>query len=223
MLPTDEAGWLAGDTRRKTTPVPGVRALCARARQSRAVFRLPVGDASEIKAAVPPPSAFPVRLRRLAGRGIAPAARRLVGCCRLVRSSVAGRRRLWPQANRRRRWGSRGHSPLRFLFPISCPYKKWGRLPGRDPAISAAEGGTYKAPRRSANKSPPPTGRKSLRDRRRSTTGKLRRSVSGKSKAAAGGNRRIEPHSERQNRIRGEPRANKAHTMTETRQNRWER
>ncbi|GKH48640.1 hypothetical protein CE91St45_32020 [Oscillospiraceae bacterium] len=45
-----------------------------------------------------------------------------------------GRRRLWPQANRRRRWGSRGHSPLRLLSPISCPHKKWGRLPGRDPA-----------------------------------------------------------------------------------------
>ena len=45
-----------------------------------------------------------------------------------------GRRRLWPKANRRRRWGSRGHGPLRLLSPISCPYKKWGRLPGRDPA-----------------------------------------------------------------------------------------
>ena len=84
-LPTDEAGWLAGDARRKTTPVPGVRALCARARRSRAVFRLPVGHASEIKAAVPPPSALPIRFRRLAGRGIAPAARRRAGCCRLVR------------------------------------------------------------------------------------------------------------------------------------------
>ena len=30
-LPTTEAGGLAGDTRRKTTPVPGVRAPCARA------------------------------------------------------------------------------------------------------------------------------------------------------------------------------------------------
>ena len=31
-------------------------------------------------------------------------------------------------------WGSRGHGPLRLLSPISCPYKKWGRPPGRDPA-----------------------------------------------------------------------------------------
>ena len=54
------------------------------------------------------PKAFRVRFRRLSGRGIAPVARRLVGCYRLVRSSVVGRRRLWPQANRRRRWGRRG-------------------------------------------------------------------------------------------------------------------
>mgnify|MGYP000812968932 CR=1 FL=1 len=40
--------------RRKTTPVPGVRALCACARRSRAVFRLPVGAARHAKAAVPP-------------------------------------------------------------------------------------------------------------------------------------------------------------------------
>ena len=46
------------DPRRKTTPVPGVRALCARARRSRAVFRFPVEDASEIKAAVPPRTHF---------------------------------------------------------------------------------------------------------------------------------------------------------------------
>ena len=137
--------------------------------------------------------------------------------------------------------GSRGVAPRALLWFLSWASKKGTRCrattdklrrsmsgkskptPGRDPAIPAAEGGTYKAPRRGANKSPPPAGRKSLRDRRRSTIAKLRRSVSGKSKAAAGGNRRTEPHSERQNRIRGEPRANTAHTMTETRQNRWER
>ena len=209
--------------RRKTTPVPGVRAPCARARRSRAVFRLPVDAARHAKAAVPPPSAFPVRLRRLAGRGIAPAARRRAGCCTPVRSSVAGAPPTLAEGQPEAARGSRGHSPLRLLSPISCPYKKWGRPPGRNPAIPAAEGGTYKAPRRGANKSPPPAGRKSLKDRRRSTTDKLRRSVSGKSKAAAGGNRRTAPHSERQNRIRGEPRANTAHTMTETRQNRWER
>ena len=53
------------------------------------------------------PEAPPVRFRRLAGRGIAPVARRRAGCCRLVRSSVTGRRRLWPQADRRRRGGRR--------------------------------------------------------------------------------------------------------------------
>ena len=53
-LPTTHTGWLAGDARRKTTPVPSVRAPCARARRSRAVFRLPVGAARHAKAAVPP-------------------------------------------------------------------------------------------------------------------------------------------------------------------------
>ena len=106
-LPTTETGWLAGDTRRKTTLVPGVRALCARARRSRAVFRLPVGAARHAKAAVPPLWELPVRFRGFSGRGIAPAARRRAGCCTLVRLSVTGRRRLWPKANRRRRWGRR--------------------------------------------------------------------------------------------------------------------
>ena len=104
--------------RRKTTPVPGVRAPCARARRSRAVFRLPVGDASEIKTAAPPLWELPVRFRRLAGRGVAPAARRLAGCCRLVRSSVAGRRRLCPKANRRRRGGQGGMAPCGFFPPF---------------------------------------------------------------------------------------------------------
>ena len=39
--------------------------------------------------------------------------------------------------------GSRGRSPLRLLSPISCPYKKWGRPPGRDPASSAASRAAY--------------------------------------------------------------------------------
>ena len=58
-----------------------------------------------MRAAVSPRKHPPVRFRGLVGRGIAPAARRLAGCCTPVRSSVAGRRRLWPQANRRRRGG----------------------------------------------------------------------------------------------------------------------
>ena len=105
--PTTEAGWLAKTTRRKTTPGTGVRALCARARRSRAVFCLPVVRCERNKSGRASPNALPVRYRRLSGRGIAPAARRLVGCCRLFRSSVAGRRRLWPKANRRRRGGQR--------------------------------------------------------------------------------------------------------------------
>ena len=44
MHPTTEAGWLAGDIQRKTTPVSGVRAPCARVRRSRAVFRLPADE-----------------------------------------------------------------------------------------------------------------------------------------------------------------------------------
>ena len=60
-----------------------------------------------MRAAVSPRKHPPVRFRGLAGRGIAPAARRLAGCCRLVRRSAAGHRRLWPKANRRRRGGQR--------------------------------------------------------------------------------------------------------------------
>ena len=83
VLPTTAAGRLGKTARRKTTPVPGVRAPCARARRSRAVFRLPAGAARHAKADVPPLWELPIRFRRLAGRGIAPAARRLAGCCRL--------------------------------------------------------------------------------------------------------------------------------------------
>ena len=93
------------DTRRKTTPVPGVRAPCARARQSRAVFRHPVGAARHANADVPPRThsqygsggsrAEALRPRRGGGRDA-------------VHPSVhpwTGRLRLWPQANRRRRGG----------------------------------------------------------------------------------------------------------------------
>ena len=100
--------------RRKTTPVPGVRALCTRARRSRAVFRLPVGAARHAKAAVPPLWELPVRFRRLAGRGIAPAARRLAGCCKLVRSSVNMASPTLAAGQPEAAWGSQGRSP-------SCP------------------------------------------------------------------------------------------------------
>ena len=127
VFPTTAAGRLGKATRRKTTPVPGVRALRARARRSRAVFRLPVGAARHAKAAVPPLWELPVRFRRLAGRGIAPAARRLAGCCTPVRSSMAGRRRLWPQANRRRRGGQGGEAPRALLWFLSWACKKGTR------------------------------------------------------------------------------------------------
>ena len=52
--PNDRSRKARQNPRRKTTPVPGVRAPCARARQSRAVFRLPVGAARHAKADVPP-------------------------------------------------------------------------------------------------------------------------------------------------------------------------
>ena len=65
--------------------------------------------------------------------------------------------------------GSRGPGPLRLLSPISCPHKKWGRLPGRDPAIPAAAGGTSGAPRRGAEKTPPGAARQ-IQDRRRGGT-----------------------------------------------------
>ena len=73
------------------------------------------------------PKAFRTRFRRLTGRGIAPAARRLAGCCKLVRSSVTGRRRLWPQANRRRRGGRRGEAPRALLWFLSWASKKGTR------------------------------------------------------------------------------------------------
>ena len=46
--------------------------------------------------------------------------------------------------------------PLSALLPpTSWACKKSARPPGRDPAISAAEGGTFRAPRRGAKKAPP--------------------------------------------------------------------
>ena len=58
LHPTSGCRKARQNPRRKTTPVPGVRALCARARRSRAVFRLPVGAARHAKAAVPPRAHF---------------------------------------------------------------------------------------------------------------------------------------------------------------------
>ena len=82
------------------------------------------------------PKAFRTRFRRLTGRGIAPAARRLAGCCKLVRSSVTGRRRLWPQANRRRRGGQGGAAPCGFFPPFLVRTRNG----------AARRGGTRQAP-----------------------------------------------------------------------------
>ena len=81
-------------------------------------FPPPRGRCAPRKSGRASPGALPVRFRRLSGRGIAPAARRLAGCCRLVRSSVTGRRRLWPKANRRRRGGQGGMAPCGFFPPF---------------------------------------------------------------------------------------------------------
>ena len=51
---------------------------------------------------------------------------------------------------------SSSEPPLSALLPsTSWARKKSARLPGRDPAISAAAGGTSKAPQRGAKKAPP--------------------------------------------------------------------
>ena len=48
-------------------------------------FPLPCGRCAPRKSGRAPPNARPIRFRGLAGRGVAPAAWRLAGCCRLVR------------------------------------------------------------------------------------------------------------------------------------------
>ena len=138
------------------------RALRACAAKPRS-FPPPRGRCAPRKRGRASPGALPVRFRRLIGRGIAPAARRPAGCCRLVRSSVAGCRRLWPKANRRRRWGSQGRSP-------SCPFLVpfLGKQERNSPSVDYRQ-------------VPPPTGRK-ISNHSRGGTRQLRRSLSGKSK-----------------------------------------
>ncbi len=100
---------------------------CARARRSRAVFRLPVGAARHAKAAVPSRAHFrygtgdsrveALRPRRGGGRdAVSPFA-----------DPWTGRRRLWPKANRRRRWGRRGEAPRALLWFLSWARKKGTR------------------------------------------------------------------------------------------------
>ena len=102
------------------------RALRACAAKPRS-FPPPRGRCAPRKSGRASPGALPVRYRRLSGRGIAPAARRRAGCCRLGRSSVAGRRRLWPKANRRRRGGQGGEAPRALLWFLSWASKKGTR------------------------------------------------------------------------------------------------
>ena len=176
-LPTTHTGWLAGDARRKTTPVPGVRTLCVRARRSRAVFRLPVGAARHAKAAVPPRTHFrygtgdsraeALRLRRGGGRdAVSPFA-----------DPWTGRRRLWPKANRRRRWGRRGEAPRALLWFLSWASKKGTRCRSTTDKLRRSMSGKSK-------------------DRRRPTTDILLRSPSGKINRSLwhrGGGRRDQP------------------------------
>ena len=128
-------GGRAAATGRKTTPRRGVRALCACARRSRAVFRFPVGDARHANAAVSPRKhsrygsgdsrAEALRLRRGGGRdAVSPSA-----------DPWTGRRRLWLKANRRRRGGQGGAAPCGF-FPLFL---------GRPRNRAACRGGTRQA------------------------------------------------------------------------------
>ena len=141
------------------------RALRACAASPRS-FPPPRGRCAPRKSGRASPGVLPVRFRRLAGRGIAPAARRVAGYCTPVRSSVAGRRRLWPQANRRRRGGQGGAALVPFFGSFLGQARKElavGRLP-----------------------TGPPSPGRNIQNSRRSTTDNLRRSPSGKSKTAVG-------------------------------------
>ena len=162
------------------------RALRACAASPRS-FPPPRGRCAPRKSGRASPGVLPVRFRRLAGRGIAPAARRVAGYCTPVRSSVAGRRRLWPQANRRRRGGQGGAALVPFFGSFLGQARKElavGRLPTGPPSpggISKTAVGrlpTTSAARRAANprplsvdyrQVPPPTGRKISNHRRGGT------------------------------------------------------
>ena len=154
-LPTTHTGWLAGDARRKTTPVPGVRALCARARRSRAVFRLPVGAARHAKAAVPPRAHFrygsgdlpaeALRPRRGGGRdAVHPSVHPWQGAADFGRRPTgggAGVAGIWPQAilveNPARRAGSAKRTQAgaagRSARERPSRVARSGRSPGRPP------------------------------------------------------------------------------------------
>ena len=88
------------------------------------------------------PKAFRARFRRLAGRGIAPAARRLAGCCTPIRSSVnRAPQGIWPQAilieNPARRAGSAKRTQAgvagRSARERPSRVARSGRSPGRPP------------------------------------------------------------------------------------------
>ena len=168
--------------RRKTTPVPGVRAQSARARRSRAVFRLPVGAARHANADVPPRK----HSRYGSGDSLAEALRPRRGGGRdAVHPSAdpwRGRRRLWPKANRRRRGGQGGIAPCGFFPPFLVRTRNGAARRGGTRQSPSPKAAPIKHPEGARTNALPPAGRKSLRGRRRPTTDKLRRFMSGKPK-----------------------------------------
>ncbi len=137
-----------------------------------------------MRAAVSPRKHPPVRFRGLAGRGIAPAARRLAGCCTPVRSSVAGRRRLWPQANRRRRGGQGGMAPCGFFPPFLVRTRNGAARRGGTRQLRRSMSGKPKGSLSVDYRQAPPLTERQIETRRRSATDNLRRSPSGKPKKA---------------------------------------
>ena len=121
------------------------RALRACAAKPRS-FPPPRGRCAPRKCGRASPNALSVRFRRLSGRGIAPAARRRAGCCTPVRSSVAGRRRLWPKANRRRRGGQGGEAPRALLWFLSWASKKGTRCRSTTDKLRRSMSDISKAP-----------------------------------------------------------------------------
>ena len=72
------------------------------------------------------PRASPVRFRRLAGRGVAPAARRLAGCCRPVLRSVALSRDFLGRRPICRGLGVKGAQPPAASFPHFLSVQEMG-------------------------------------------------------------------------------------------------
>ena len=135
--PNDRGRMARQNPRRKTTPVPGVRAPCARARQSRAVFRLPVGAARHAKAAVPPRAHF----RYGSGDSRAEALRPRRGGWRDAVGSFAHPWRGAADFGRRPTGGGagvKGARPPAASFPHFLSVQEMGPPAGAGPGSSAA-------------------------------------------------------------------------------------